>query len=322
MRLGRDIVKRRQIAGDGHAHAGIGPVGDHRCNLGRVKYDFPVEDGVRIAAEFLPCGDSLVPVLPLRRIIAALEVSEGNLVRGDEAAAGAHLDGQVTKRQATFHGQGPDSGTGVLHKVARRTTGGELAHKEERHVLGGHALPEGAFDADPHRLGLLLQDALRSQDHLHLGSADTERHGADGAMRGRMRVTADDGHARQGQALLRSHDVDDAVVRVHHPVVREPELGGVGREGVHLLLGNRVLDGPFLALGRGIVVRHADNLLRTQAADAPLAQAVERLRARHLVAVEPVDVQLVGPAFHVLDDVRIPDFVKEGVHTILLIQST
>ena len=104
--------------------------------------------------------------------------------------------------------------------------------------------------------------------------------------------------------------------------MREPELGGVGREGVHLLLGNRVLDGPFLALGRGIVVRHADNLLRTQAADAPLAQAVERLRARHLVAVEPVDVQLVGPAFHVLDDVRIPDFVKEGVHTILLIQST
>ena len=116
--------------------------------------------------------------------------------------------------------------------------------------------------------------------------------------------------------------VDDAVVRVHHPVVRESELGGIGREGVHLFLGNRILDGHFLALGRGVVVRHAENLLRTQAADAPRAQAVESLRARHLVAVEPVDVQLVGAAFHMLDDVCVPDLVKEGVHTILLIQST
>ena len=137
-----------------------------------------------------------------------------------------------------------------------------------------------------------------------------------------MRVAADDGHARQGQALLRSHDVDDAVVRVHHAVVREPELSGIGRKGVHLLLGNRVLDGLFLALGRGIVVRHADNLLRTQAADTPFAQAVERLRTRHFVAIQPVDVQLVGSAFHMLDDMRVPDLVKEGIHTILLIQST
>ena len=322
MGLGRDIVQRGQIARDGDAHTGIGAVGEHRRNLGRVEDDFPVENGVIVAAELLPGGNGLVPVLPLRCIIAALEIGERDIVRGDETAAGAHFNGKVAKRQPAFHGQGPDSGTGILHEVARRAAGGELAHQEQRHVLGGHTPSEGALDADPHRFGLLLQDALRGHDHFHFGRADAERHGAHSTMRRCMRVAADDGHARQGQALLRSHDVDDAVVRVHHPVVREPELGGVGREGVHLFLGHRILDGPFLALRRGVVVRHAENLLRTQAADAPCAQAVEGLRARHLVAVEPVDVQLVGPAFHMLDDVCVPDLVKEGVHTILLIQST
>jgi hypothetical protein len=71
-----------------------------------------------------------------------------------------------------------------------------------------------------------------------------------------------------------------------------------------------------------VMVRHAEDLLRTETADAARPEAVEGLRTRHLVAVEPVDVQLVRAAIHVLDDMRVPDLVKKGVHTILLIQST
>ena len=49
------------------------------------------------------------------------------------------------------------------------------------------------------------------------------------------------------------------------------------------------------------------------AADRPAreAQAVERLRARHLVDEVEVDVEQVGLALRVPDDVRVPDLLGE-----------
>ena len=106
--------------------------------------------------------------------------------------------------------------------------------------------------------------------------------------------------------------------------MRQSEFGRIRDEGVHLLLGDRVLDRAVLVLRGRIVVRHAEDLFRPQAAEAAGAQAVEGLGTRHFVAVEPVDIQLVRAAVHVLDDMRIPDFVKQRIHPfqILLIQST
>ena len=49
---------------------------------------------------------------------------------------------------------------------------------------------------------------------LHFGGADTERQGPERAVGGGMGVTANNGHPRQGDALLRAHDVDDTLVWV------------------------------------------------------------------------------------------------------------
>jgi hypothetical protein len=46
---------------------------------------------------------------------------------------------------------------------------------------------------------------------LDLGRADAEGQRAEGAMRRGVAVAADDGHARQGEALLRPDDVHDAL---------------------------------------------------------------------------------------------------------------
>ena len=106
--------------------------------------------------------------------------------------------------------------------------------------------------------------------------------------------------------------------------MRQAEFGRICGEGVHLLFGDRIPDGAVLVLRGRIVVRHAEDLLRPQAAETAGPQAVEGLGARHFVAVQPVDIQLVRAAVHMLDGVRIPDLVKQGVHPfqILLIQST
>ena len=300
-----------------HTHAGVGPVGDHRSNVGGIEDQFAVEDGVLAAAQGLPVGDGLVPVCALGGVLAALEVGEGRFVGGDESAARTHLDGEVAQRQPAFHRQRTNRRSAVFDKIARRTAGADPAHQVQGDILGGDTRPQGSFDADAHRFGLLLEDALRGQHHLHFAGADAESDGTHGPVGGSVRIAADDGHARQGQSLFRSHDVDDAVVRTHHPVMGQPELGGIARQRVHLGLGNGIFDYLVLVMRRGVVVRHTEDPFRAQAADTACAQPVEGLRTGHLVAVQPVDVQLGRAVLDQRDDVRIPYFVEQGIHQCL-----
>ncbi len=62
------------------------------------------------------------------------------------------------------------------------------------------------------------------------------------------------------------------------------------------------------------MVRHAENLVRTQAADAALAQPLESLRAGNFVAIQPVYVKLDGPGSGVVHHVGVPDFVEKRIH--------
>ena len=129
-----------------------------------------------------------------------------------------------------------------------------------------------------------------------------------------MGVTADDGHAREGESPLRTHDVDDSVARIHHSVVGEPELLHIPGKLVHLLLRNGIFYRLVLVVGRGVVVRHAYDLLRPEALDAPLPEAFESLGAGDFVAVEPVYIELSGTVLDHIHHVGVPDLVKQCVH--------
>ena len=308
----------RCIGGDGavngHAHARIGAVGDHGRDGGRIVHFLAVKNGIFIAAERFPLGDGLVPGCSLGCIGLAFQVGEGYLVRGDKSAAGPHLDGQVAQGKPPFHRQVAHGGTGILYEIPRCTGGGKLLHQVQGDIFRGDPFPQRALDADAHRFGLLLQDALRSQHHLHFGGADAECDGTHRPVGGGVRIAADDGHSRQGQPLLRSYYVDDPVARIHHPEMFQTELAGVGGEGLHLFARNRILDGFVLVVRGRIMVRHAENLVRTQAADAALAQPLESLRAGNFVAIQPVYVKLDGPGSGVVHHVGVPDFVEKRIH--------
>ena len=188
----------------------------------------------------------------------------------------------------------------------------DLADDREDHVLGGHERVELAGHLDGHRLRLRLRQRLRGEHVLDLGRADAEGERAERAVRGRVAVAADDGHAGLRQPLLRADDVDDALAHVAHAEERNAELFAVLAQHLDLLHRERV--GPWLvAVDRGDVVVDGGEREVGPANLAPGdAQALERLRRRHLVDEVEVDVEKVWLARLAADNVVVPDLLGSG----------
>ena len=92
-----------------------------------------------------------------------------------------------------------------------------------------------------------------------------------------MRVSADYGHTGKRQSLLRTHHVDYAVARIHHPEICQAEFPDICIQCLQLFPRNRILNRLVLIVGGGIVVRHTEDALRTETLDAPCTQAFESL---------------------------------------------
>ena len=178
--------------------------------------------------------------------------------------------------------------------AARRA---DLADDGEDDVLGGHARRQRAVDLDPHVLGLGLDQRLGREHMLDLGGADAMRERAEGAVGRGVAVAADDRRARQGEALLRPDDVDDALAR------------GRTRRNIRCRTRARSwpaprpaarLSGSSMPPLRSVVwmlwstTASVFSGARTLRPDMP--QALEGLRARHLVDEVAVDIDEAEPA--------------------------
>ena len=74
------------------------------------------------------------------------------------------------------------------------------------------------------RLRLGLQQGLGGQHMFDFAGADAKGQRAESAVRGRVAVAADDGHARLGAAKLRPNDMHDPLFAVVQVVKRDAEL--------------------------------------------------------------------------------------------------
>ena len=153
---------------------------------------------------------------------------------------------------------------------------------------------QDAVDGDRHRAGPALGEGLGGEHVLDLARADAEGEGAERAVGRGVAVAAHDRHARQRAALLGPDHVDDALVRVAHPVVGDAELVAVGPQHLELLGRDRVGHRPVDVLGGDVVVRGGDGELGPAHRAAGEAEPVEGLRAGHLVDEVEVDVEQVG----------------------------
>ncbi|MPM81067.1 hypothetical protein SDC9_128119 [bioreactor metagenome] len=272
-----------------------------------------VELRIGVGMQRLPVADGGIPFATRGRQGAALDVADGLVVHGHQTCAGAAFDGHVADRHAAFHAQVADGFAGKLYGVARAAGGADLADDGQHDVLGGDAGRDLAVDLNQHVLGLLGQQGLGGHHMFDLGGADAERDRTEGAVGGGVRVAADDGHARLGQAQLRADDVHHTLVEVTQGVDRQTELPGVGTDGVQLQPGDRVGDRRENVVGGRVVILGEHGQLGAADAPARLPQAVEGLGAGHLMGKLQVDVEQVGLSFRGADHMVLPDLLTEGL---------
>lgn len=97
---------------------------------------------------------------------------------------------------------------------------------------------------------------------LDLASTDAEGQGTEGAVGRGVAVTADDGGAGEGEALLGTDDVDDALAVIVEAEKGQVEVADVLLEGDALRARVGVVDeggdvGEVLAIARGDVLRRS-----------------------------------------------------------------
>ena len=146
--------------------------------------------------------------------------------------------------------------------------------------LALQAVRQCAFDPHPHGFRLLREQALGRQHVLDFRGADAEGETAEGAMRARMGVAADNRHARQGRALFGPDHMDDPLARIAERKVRlDSMLAHVGVELVDLHAGGRVGDAQLPVRRRRVVIGRGDHRLETPGFAAREPQTLECLRA-------------------------------------------
>ena len=119
-----------------------------------------------------------------------------------------------------------------------------------------------AVDLDPHVLGLGLDQRLGREHMLDLGGADAVGERAEGAVGRGVAVAADDRRPRQGEALLRPDDVDDALPRVELVVIFDAELARVPGQFLDLQAALGIGDAAAAVGGLDVVVDDGERLVR------------------------------------------------------------
>ena len=135
---------------------------------------------------------------------------------------------------------------------------------------------------------------------------------AKGAMGGGVAVAADNGHPRQGPALLRANDMHDALADVIHRVIDKPEFPRVGVQSFHLDAAFLVFYALQTVQGCGdVVIGHSDGFFWRAYRPAIHPQPFKGLRAGHFVDQMAVNIEQAGAIFGFMGDMRVPDLIIE-----------
>ncbi len=262
-----------------------------------------------VALQRIPIAARRVPGLALGRSRPAFEIGIGLLVGGDHAGAGAALDRHVADCHAPFHGKRADGRAAELDDRAGAARRADLADDGEHDVLGGDALLKRAVHLDHEVLRLLLDQGLGCQHMLDLRGADAMRQRAEGAMRRRVAVAADDGRSRQREALLRPDDMDDALAAIGLVEILDAEIPGVHRQRLDLDAAFVVVDALGPVSGGHIVIDDGQRLFGRPHLAIGQPQAFKGLWRRHFMDEVAVDIEEAGSIRLFIDEMIVPDLV-------------
>ena len=144
-----------------------------------------------------------------------------------------------------------------------------------------------------------------------LGGADPEGQRTESAMGGGVGITADDGHAGQGETLFRADDMNDALADIIHFQIGNIELGAVCGQCFHLGTAFFIRNALVTAFGRNVMVRNRQRLAGAADRAARIPQPFECLGAGDFVNHVAIDIEQAGAILLNVDNMRVPDLVKE-----------
>ena len=146
---------------------------------------------------------------------------------------------------------------------------------------------------------------------LDLAGADAMGQRAESAVRGGVAVAADDGRAGQREALLRADDMHDALPVIELVEILDAEFRAILAQRAHLKCCLGIVDAVAAVGGRHIVIDDGQRFLGRVHAPVRHAQALESLRARHLVDEMAVDIKQARAVALRLDYVIVPNLIVQ-----------
>ena len=123
-------------------------------------------------------------------------------------------------------------------------------------------------------------------------------------------ITAHDGGAGQGEALLGADDMHDALADVVHAEILDAEIGRVLLQGLDLNAALLVVD-TLRAVGGGhIMVGDREGRFPMPDRAARRAESFESLRTGYLMDEVAVDIEEAGAVLLSINQMSVPDLVE------------
>ena len=150
------------------------------------------------------------------------------------------------------------------------------------------------------------------------GRTNAEGQSTEGAVSGRMRISANQGCAGQRETALRSHDMHNPLTRIAQTVERDAKVLTVGHQRRHLLFGKRHACVKRGLPGRDVVVHRREHQVGTTELAAGCAQTSESLRTRDFMNDVTVNVkqrQFAGLLHHHVGVINLfVECFSHGIH--------
>ena len=168
-----------------------------------------------------PVFDGFVPRFAFGGEGFVFDIVDGGLIDGNHAGTRPCFNRHIAHGHAAFHRKAADGFAAELDGIARTACRADLSDDVEGDVFGGNARFQTTFNGNQHGFGFFRGNALGRHGVFDFGSADTVCQRAECAVGRGVRVAADNGHAGQGCALLRTHNMNDALTFIHEREVGE-----------------------------------------------------------------------------------------------------
>ena len=153
----------------------------------------------------------------------------------------------------------------------------------KNHVLRINTRAQFAIHIDAADLGFADGHRLRGEHVTDLAGSDAKSNGSKSAMRGCMGIAAGDCRARLSDPLLRSDDVNDALLAARKVEELDPVIVAIFTKGLDHGIRESIAEGLLALIGRNDVIHGCKGAGRVENLQTQIPQHAECLWAGDLV---------------------------------------